>query len=331
MTYVIHLGTDLQADEQSHRRLRIEETDMIEIEALTKVYGSAQVRAVDDVSLHVPAGSVFGFLGPNGAGKTTTIKMLAGLLAPTSGRVRLGGFDVARQRSAAMAQFGAVLEGSRNVYWTLSAWDNLMYFGRLKGLRKGEARVRARELLTRLGLWERRDDKVGAFSRGMQQKVAIATALIADPAIVLLDEPTLGLDVEATRTVRDWIAELAREQGTTILLTTHQLDVVQELCDRVAVIRQGRLVADLPTRELLARFRERDTYEIRVEGAAPAGFDAVIREGVATFSVRVSDPSEVYDVVERLRAEGVVLESMAQVQPGLEDVFLSLVKEPSDA
>ncbi|MBC6462190.1 ATP-binding cassette domain-containing protein [Actinomadura sp. HBU206391] len=304
---------------------------MIEIEALTKVYGSAQVRAVDDVSLHVPAGSVFGFLGPNGAGKTTTIKMLAGLLAPTSGRVRLGGFDVARQRSAAMAQFGAVLEGSRNVYWTLSAWDNLMYFGRLKGLRKGEARVRARELLTRLGLWERRDDKVGAFSRGMQQKVAIATALIADPAIVLLDEPTLGLDVEATRTVRDWIAELAREQGTTILLTTHQLDVVQELCDRVAVIRQGRLVADLPTRELLARFRERDTYEIRVEGAAPAGFDAVIREGVATFSVRVSDPSEVYDVVERLRAEGVVLESMAQVQPGLEDVFLSLVKEPSDA
>ncbi|GAA2394743.1 daunorubicin resistance protein DrrA family ABC transporter ATP-binding protein [Nonomuraea africana] len=294
---------------------------------MTKVYGSAQVRAVDEVSLRIPAGSVFGFLGPNGAGKTTTIKMLAGLLTPTSGLVRLGGFDVARQRSAAMAQFGAVLEGSRNVYWSLSAWQNLMYFGRLKGMRKTQVAERAEDLLTSLGLWERRDDKVGGFSRGMQQKVAIAVALVAGPPIVLLDEPTLGLDIEATRVVKDWIAELARELGTTILLTTHQLDVAQELCDRVAVIRQGRIVADLPTRELLAGFRERDKYEIRVEGAAPPGFDAVTREGVTTISVRVSDPIEVYDVVERLRAHGAVIESLTQVQPDLEDVFLALVND----
>ncbi|MET8050707.1 ABC transporter ATP-binding protein [Streptosporangium sp. NPDC005286] len=304
---------------------------MIEIDALTKVYGSAQVRAVDEVSLRIPAGSVFGFLGPNGAGKTTTIKMLAGLLTPTSGQARLGGFDVTRQRSAAMAQFGAVLEGSRNVYWSLSAWQNLMYFGRLKGLRKGQVAERAKGLLTDLGLWERRDDRVGGFSRGMQQKVAIAVALIAAPPIVLLDEPTLGLDVEATRTVKNWITEQARELGTTILITTHQLDVAQELCDRVAVIRQGRLVADLPTHELLAGFRERDRYEIRVEGVAPPGFDAVTHDGVTTISVRVSDPIEVYDVVERLRTQGVVLESLTQVQPDLEDVFLTLVNEPSHA
>ncbi|MFI7442948.1 ABC transporter ATP-binding protein [Nonomuraea indica] len=304
---------------------------MIEIEALTKVYGTARVRAVDEVSLRVGAGSVFGFLGPNGAGKTTTIKMLAGLLIPTSGRVRLAGFDVARQRSAAMAQLGAVLEGSRNVYWSLSAWQNLMYFGRLKGLRKARVAERAEDLLTDLGLWKRRNDKVGGFSRGMQQKVAIAVALISEPPIVLLDEPTLGLDVEATRTVKQWITEQARELGTTVLLTTHQLDVAQELCDRVAVMRQGRLVADLPTRELLAGFRERDRYEIRVEGAAPPGFDAVTREGVTTMSVRVGDPREVYDVVERLRAQGAVLESLTQVQPDLEDVFLTLVNEPTDA
>ncbi|WP_101789558.1 ABC transporter ATP-binding protein [Nonomuraea indica] len=304
---------------------------MIEIEALTKVYGTARVRAVDEVSLRVGAGSVFGFLGPNGAGKTTTIKMLAGLLIPTSGRVRLAGFDVARQRSAAMAQLGAVLEGSRNVYWSLSAWQNLMYFGRLKGLRKARVAERAEDLLTDLGLWKRRNDKVGGFSRGMQQKVAIAVALISEPPIVLLDEPTLGLDVEATRTVKQWITEQARELGTTVLLTTHQLDVAQELCDRVAVMRQGRLVADLPTRELLAGFRERDRYEIRVEGAAPPGFDAVTREGVTTMSVRVRDPREVYDVVERLRAQGAVLESLTQVQPDLEDVFLTLVNEPTDA
>ncbi|MEU8251018.1 ABC transporter ATP-binding protein [Nonomuraea sp. NPDC048916] len=304
---------------------------MIEINELTKVYGSAQTPAVDRVSLAVPAGTVFGFLGPNGAGKTTTIKMLAGLLTPTSGQVRLGGYDVARQRSAAMAQFGAVLEGSRNVYWSLSAWQNLMYFGRLKGLRKAQVADRAQGLLTGLGLWERRGDKVGGFSRGMQQKVAIAVALIAGPPIVLLDEPTLGLDVEATRTVKNWITEQARELGTTILITTHQLDVAQELCNRVAVMRQGRLVADLPTHELLAGFRERDRYEIRVEGAPPRGFEGVTREGVTTISVRVGEPSEVYDVVERLRAQGVVLESLTQVQPDLEDVFLALVNEPSHA
>ncbi|MFI6393338.1 ABC transporter ATP-binding protein [Nonomuraea sp. NPDC050540] len=302
---------------------------MIELDALTKVYGTAQSRAVDEVSLRIPAGSVFGFLGPNGAGKTTTIKMLAGLLTPTSGRVLLGGFDVARQRPSAMAQFGAVLEGSRNVYWSLSAWQNLMYFGRLKGLRKSRVAERATDLLTDLGLWERRHEKVGGFSRGMQQKVAIAAALIAGPPIVLLDEPTLGLDVEAVRTVKNWIAEQARELGTTVLLTTHQLDVAQELCDRVAVIRQGRLVADLPTRDLLARFRERDRYEIRLEGAAPPGFDAVTRDGVTTISARVGGPREIYDVVERLRAHGAVLESLTQVQPDLQDVFLALVNEPS--
>jgi ABC-2 type transport system ATP-binding protein len=303
----------------------------IEIEGLTKVYGSAPVRAVDDVSLHVPAGSVFGFLGPNGAGKTTTIKILAGLLTATAGRVRLNGFDVARQRPAAMAQFGAVLEGSRNVYWTLSAWQNLMYFGRLKGMRKADVRARAGELLADMGLWERRDDKVGGFSRGMQQKVAIAAALLADPPIVLLDEPTLGLDVEATRAVKARIGTLARDHGTTILLTTHQLGVVQEVCDRVAVIREGKVVADLPTTELLAGFREQDRYEIRIEGAAPAlppGFEASTRDGVTTITGRVQEPGQVYDLVDRLRAHGLVLRSLAQVQPDLEDVFLALIAAP---
>ncbi|MBG0564446.1 ABC transporter ATP-binding protein [Actinoplanes aureus] len=304
---------------------------MIEINALTKVYATAGLPAVDNLSLHVPAGSVIGFLGPNGAGKTTTIKMMAGLLTPTSGQVRLGGFDVTRQRPAAMTRIGAVLEGSRNVYWSLSAWQNLMYFGRLKGMRRARIKDRARDLLTELGLWERRDDKVGGFSRGMQQKVAIAAALIADPPIVLLDEPTLGLDVEATRTIKRWIAELAGELGTTVLITTHQLGVVEEVCDRVAVIRQGRLVADLPTRELLAGSRERDRYEIRVEGAAPPGFDGVTRDGVTTITLRVDAPGEVYDLVERLRAHGVVLQSLTQVRPDLEDVFLALIQEPAHA
>src|SRR6266508_69921 len=152
---------------------------------------------------------VAGLLGPNGAGKTTIIKMICGLILPSAGTIRLNRYDVARQRAAAVRQIGAVLEGSRNVYWPLSAWQNLLYFGRLKGLRAAEIKPRAERLLTDLDLWDRRDETVGSFSRGMQQTVAIAAALITDPPIILLDEPTLGLDVEAARTVREWIAHLA--------------------------------------------------------------------------------------------------------------------------
>ena len=140
--------------------------------------------------------------------------MICGLVIPTTGRVRVNGYDVARERSMAMRQIGAVLEGTRNVYWRLSAWENLMYFGRLKGYRGKALSDHAEQLLRGLDLWERRNDRVRMFSRGMQQKVAIACALVANPPIILLDEPTLGLDVQASRTVRDWIAKLAREQGT---------------------------------------------------------------------------------------------------------------------
>ncbi|MFD0430955.1 ATP-binding cassette domain-containing protein [Streptomyces zhihengii] len=286
------------------------------------------------MSLSVPAGTVFGFLGPNGAGKTTTIKILAGLLSPTSGRTRLNGYDVAKQRSAAMQQFGAVLEGSRNVYWTLSAWQNLQYFGRLKGMRGADVQVRAEELLKGLDLWDRRDEKVGGYSRGMQQKVAVATALIADPPIVLLDEPTLGLDVEATRTVMEWIRTLSRERGKTVLLTTHQMNVVEELCDRVAVIRKGQVIADMSTDRLLSQFRERDAYEVRIEGdlpelSLPAGFTATSAEGATIVTGRVAEPQEIYALVDRLREQHAVVQSLSQVAPDLEDVFMGLIKAPA--
>jgi ABC-2 type transport system ATP-binding protein len=308
-------------------------TPAIEITHLTKRYGNADTPAVDDVSLSVEPGTVFGFLGPNGAGKTTTIKILAGLLTATSGTARLAGHDVARERAAAMAHFGAVLEGSRNVYWTLTARQNLIYFGRLKGLRKTAAAARAERLLADFELHDRRHEKVGGFSRGMQQKVAIAAALIADPALVLLDEPTLGLDVAATRAVKDRIRRLARDEGKTVLLTTHQLDVVEELCDRVAVIRSGRVITDLPVATLLDQFKQHDHYEIRIEAgtrpvALPDGFTAERHDGETAISGHVSDPEQIYRLIEGLHRQGMTLRSLTQVQPRLEDVFLSLVEEP---
>ncbi|HLZ81816.1 MAG TPA: ABC transporter ATP-binding protein [Ktedonobacteraceae bacterium] len=165
----------------------------IEITSLSKIYPTAHretVAAVDDLNLVVEAGQVFGFLGANGAGKTTTIKMMCGLITPTTGLIRIGGHDVSRERSAVMHLIGAVLEGTRNVYWRLTAWQNLMYFGHLKGSWGKELKERAKELLGELDLWERRNDPLRTFSRGMQQKVAIACALIGNPSIILLDEPT---------------------------------------------------------------------------------------------------------------------------------------------
>jgi len=305
----------------------------IELSGLAKRYrrGKGWLTAVDDVTLAVPAGQVIGLLGPNGAGKTTTIKMACGLILPTAGTIRINGYDVGRERAAAVRQIGAVLEGSRNVYWPLTAWQNLMYFGRLKGLRAAEIKPRAERLLTDLGLWDRRNETVGSYSRGMQQKVAIAAALITDPPVLLLDEPTIGLDVEAARTVKDWIAHLAAGEGKTIVLTTHQLAIVQELAHRIAVIREGMIIADLPTRELLARFAE-DRFEVRVAGllngfagALPAGARAEADAETTRVTLRDADQGRLHHFLDDLRATGMPLLSVTQAQPDLEEIFLRLI------
>ena len=309
----------------------------IETLGLQKTYGRGAnaLAAVKPTTLTVPWGQVIGLLGPNGAGKTTIIKMISGLITPTAGTVRLGGYDVARERAQAVCQIGAVLEGSRNVYWPLSAWENLMYFGQLKGLRAAEIKPRAERLLTELGLWERRHETVGSFSRGMQQKVAVSAALITDPPIILLDEPTIGLDVEAARTFKDWITHLARDEGKTIVLTTHQLEVAQELAERIAVIKEGEIIADLPTAELLARHAE-NRFEIRITGS----LDGTVLPGGAQIEpdgdqTRVllagTDSKSVYAVLDRLRAAGAGLISVAQARPTLEEVFIRLIhNDPVD-
>jgi ABC-2 type transport system ATP-binding protein len=308
----------------------------IAITDLSKVYQrgkGVQVQAVDHLSLTIPAGQVVAFLGPNGAGKTTTIKMLGGLVIPTSGQMRLNSYDVGRNRPMAVRQIGAVLEGARNVYWQLSAWQNLLYFGRLKGLSRKLIAPRAEQLLRSLDLWERRHQAVGGFSRGMQQKVAIAAALIADPPILLLDEPTLGLDVQAARTVKDWIVQIAHEQGKTILLTTHQLALAQEISDRVAIIHRGRLLADLPVRALLSRFRQ-DLYEIRLggpldqeAGAWLDGLTVTSVDGESRLRGPISDQARLYDLLEQLRAQHLPLLAVEPVEPTLEDVFVQLLEE----
>ncbi len=327
------LGTARQPDHESAGRPD-RRPFAFELTALSKVYQRGKgtvVRAVDDLNLAVPVGQVVGLLGPNGAGKTTTIKMMCGLVAPTSGRVQLHGYDVAKERPMAVRQVGAVLEGARNVYWSLSAWQNLLYFGRLKGLSRRLIAPRAESLLRSLDLWERRHQAVGSYSRGMQQKVAIAAALITDPPILLLDEPTLGLDVQMARTVKDWIARLAHEQGKTVVLTTHQLALAQELGDRIAIIDQGRLLTDLPVRELLDRFRQ-ETYEIRLgsplaPSAAPwlDGFSITSEDGKTRIRGPIPDQARLYDLLTQIRAQNLPLLAVEPVEPNLEDVFVQIL------
>ncbi|HEY2579845.1 MAG TPA: ABC transporter ATP-binding protein [Streptosporangiaceae bacterium] len=307
----------------------------IELSGLRKVYGrgSSAFTAVKSVTLTVSRGQVLGLLGPNGAGKTTIIKMICGLIEPTAGTIKLNGYDVSRQRGSAVRQIGAVLEGSRNVYWPLSAWENLLYFGRLKGLRGAEIKPRAQRLLTEFGLWERRRQPIGSFSRGMQQKVAVASALITDPPVILLDEPTLGLDVEAARTFREWITRLAAAEGKAIVLTTHQLEVAQELSSRIAVIKEGEIITDLPTAELLSRYAE-DRFQVSIAGPPsrlpaplPDGAQVTRDGGVIRVTLRDASPAGLYEFLGVLRVAGASLVSVTRTQPDLEEIFIRLIRQ----
>lgn len=311
----------------------------IELENISKVYRGPQkttLTAVENVSLTIGGSQVFGVLGANGAGKTTTIKMMCGLIIPTTGQIRLNGYDVRRQRSQAARQIGAVLEGTRNVYWRLTAWENLMYFGRLKGYSGRKLAERGKQLLHELELWERRDQPLRYFSRGMQQKVAVAAALIADPPIVLLDEPTLGLDIQAALTVKSWIARLAREEGKTVILTTHQLDLAQDLCERVSIMYKGQILANQPLNELLYLF-EKNRYQIKVRGELTTRQQERLHDWKATYEGGetlldgvLSDQEELHGMLAYLHEWKLPILAVNQQEPDLENVFVQIISQKKE-
>ena len=213
---------------------------MIEARGLTKDFGS--FRAVDDVSFRVAAGSVFGFLGPNGAGKTTTIKMLTTILRPTSGDIRLDGHDVVAARDDARRTFGIVFQDP-SVDGDLTAFENMDVHGALYGVPRAERRARIERLLKFVELWDRRDDRVKKFSGGMTRRLEIARALLHEPKILFLDEPTVGLDPQTRNRIWDYLRRSSRVRGTTVFFTTHNMDVAERSADEVAIIDGGRLVA----------------------------------------------------------------------------------------
>ncbi len=213
--------------------------------------GRREIVAVEDISFSIPRGTIFGMLGPNGAGKTTTIKMLSTLLVPTSGTATVSGYDVVRDDQMVRRQLGVVLGGDRGLYAKLSGRDNLMYFGTLYGLRKSVCARRADELLEMVGLRDRSDERVEGYSRGMKQRVHLAKALLHDPPILFLDEPSIGLDPAAAVDLRNAIASLVPEH--TVLLTTHDMAEADVLCREIAIVDKGLIVAQGTPQQLKAR------------------------------------------------------------------------------
>jgi len=296
----------------------------VETQGLVKVYreGRSEVRALDGVDLRVPRGSVFGLFGPNGSGKTTLISILVGLLLPTSGTAKVLGLDAVRQSLEVRRKVGLLPEGF-GFYEYMTALENLVFFGMLDGLPEAEARARAREALELVGLSERADTKVSAFSRGMVQRLGIAQALLKDPELLILDEPTVGLDPEGVAQFRLLVMDLAR-RGKTLMLSTHLLQEVGSVCTHAAIIRKGRILAQGSLDELTSQVR---AYEVRVS----TGAEALARElssqpGVAAWLtgsvVRVAALRDVEGDVESAAARcGARVEAVVRVSPTWEDAY----------
>jgi len=301
----------------------------IRTEHVTRDFGP--VRALDSLSLQIPKGIVFGFLGPNGAGKTTAIRVLLGLIDPTGGRAEVLGLDTRREGPAIRTRCGALLEHP-GLYERLTAYDNLDFYGRAWRVPRRVRQERIRELLSRFSLWERRDDPVGRWSRGMKQKLAVARAVLHRPDLVFLDEPTSGLDPVATAGLREDLAALAAQEGVTVFLTTHNLNEAERLCAQVGVIRGGKLLAVGSPESLRAR-RESGRVDIVARGiteplvtqlGASAGVQSLVATGDG-LSISLADGASVAPIVAWLVHHDVAIEEVRKARATLEDAFLDLM------
>ena len=296
------------------------------------------IEAVKGVSFEIKKGEIFGLLGPNGAGKTTTIKMIAGLLKPSAGKVVLNGIDVENNSLEALRNIGTVLAGDRSIYWKLTARENLEYFAALYGFSKKDGKKRTEMILDKLGLTDRADEVVEKYSTGMKQKVALGKALMPDAPVVLLDEPTLGLDPQAAINLRETITNL-KEEGKTILITTHYMEEADFLSDRIAIIDNGEIIAlDTPenlkkslkdvkkikiTTDNFNEFLEDEIKKIdKVEHVAYLYDDETNRFNVL---IHHNDGEElVQKIIELFNNNNIKLMSMNVKEPTLEDVFIKM-------
>ena len=303
---------------------------MIEAEGLTKRFGD--VLAVDGVTFHVGEGEVFGFLGPNGAGKTTTVRMLCCLISKTSGAARIGGYEVGDGAdSLKIRKLIGFVPDNVGLYESLSAYRNLDFYAKLYEVPEARRQENIQRVLKMLGLWEKREAAAGTFSKGMKQKLAIARALVHDPQVLFMDEPTANLDPEAAKTVRDFILELKREKRT-IFLNTHNLDEAQRICDRIAILNT-RLMAVGSPEELERSVSGRKTV-IQLDRVTDEVLAALKTLPVGNVAVEgnrlvidVAHPEQENPaIVEAIVGAGSRVQTVAVTGSTLEDAYLKLVR-----
>ena len=309
---------------------------MIDTENLTRKFGD--LTAVDNLTLHVDEGEVFGFLGPNGAGKTTTVRMLCCLIGKTSGKAQLGDLTTDTEADCLkIRKMVGLLPENVGLYDNLSAYRNLDFFGQLYEVPDDKRRENIERLLKVLGIWERREDLVGGFSKGMKQKIAIARALIHDPKVLFLDEPTANLDPEASKTVRDFILELKKEKRT-IFLNTHNLDEAERLCDRIGILKTRLIAVDSP-KNLERSLYSRKTI-IHLDKITDKVL-AAVNDVNAVKYVKTSDNKLILDIdnperdnpelVRAIVEAGGNIQYVTELRSTLEDVYLKLIREATPA
>jgi ABC-2 type transport system ATP-binding protein len=309
------------------------DNSIISVSNLMKSY--KDIVAVDAISFNAYEGEILGILGPNGSGKTTTLKSILGLILFDSGDIHVSGMDVKKDHLKILRNTGAVLEGARNVYWHLSPEENLKYFAGLRGLSHSHIKDRMNILLHELELADVRKKEIREFSKGMKQKVALACAFIHDPDILLLDEPTLGLDVEIARTMRNWLKEVVQESGKSILVTSHDMDFIESVCDRVLIIKEGRILSHETLQSLKMKF-SRKVFHLEI--ADTLNQDTFRRiEELGELTVENTDNScrliillknamLIYDLLEILRSADSEITDFSTVESDLEDIFLNVIK-----
>ena len=303
---------------------------MIETENLTRKFGD--LTAVDDLTLRVDDGEVFGFLGPNGAGKTTTVRMLCCLISKTSGEASIAGFEVGKDADALkIRKLIGLVPDNVGLYDDLSAYDNLDFYGKLYDRSKAQRQESIQRFLTMLGLWEKKDVTVGTFSKGMKQKLGIACALVHDPQVLFMDEPTANLDPESAKTVRDFILELKKEKRT-IFLNTHNLDEAQKICDKIAILNTKLMAIGTPEElERSASGRKTVVQLVQLTDAIlstirklPLG-NLVVKGN--TLTIDVKDPeTENVAIVDAIYGAGGHVQTVTVVGSTLEDAYLKLVR-----
>lgn len=316
---------------------------VVSVRDLGKTYGTGDeaVTAVDGVSFDIDRGSVVGLLGPNGAGKTTTIKSILGLVLPSSGEVEIAGVDVHDDPKQAYRHVGATLEGARNVYWRLTVRENVEFFASLNGQQPSAIKERYEQLLNQFGLAEKADETVNDLSRGMKQKVSLVCTLARGTDVVFLDEPTLGLDVESSLELRRELRQLAEQEAITVVLSSHDMDVVEDLCERVVVMNDGNVVADDSVADLVEVFGTR-SYRISVAGSIPDSTRAKLRERFPVesfervgeterFDATLTEGDDLYAIFDALRAGDCSLDGVTATDPDLESVFLELTNEDGES